>query len=247
MELLPTLGLLVLLLVKEAGVPIPVPGDLLVLGAGVAAAAAGPASLVLLVPILIAGFVGGSIQFVLVRGTFRRPLLRVLARFGVPEAKVERLAAWLRRRGTAGVALARATPGLRVGAIAASALAALPFGSFVAGLVAGNSMFVGGHFALGFLVGAPALAAVSAAGGLAVGVVVFVALAALGGAGWLAIRRRRNGAPTSGDGEPGGAATGASIASWTEAACPACLAIALVARPAAAERAASPSFDPRGP
>ena len=33
--------LLVLLLVKEAGVPVPVPGDLLVLGAGVAAAGRG--------------------------------------------------------------------------------------------------------------------------------------------------------------------------------------------------------------
>src|SRR5437660_527829 len=46
MELLPTLGLLGLLLVKESGVPIPIPGDLLVIGAGIAAAAAAAALVV---------------------------------------------------------------------------------------------------------------------------------------------------------------------------------------------------------
>ena len=59
-------GLIGLLLVKEAGLPIPIPGDLLVLGAGVAAAgasagAAVPAPVVL-GGILAAGFVGGTIQ-----------------------------------------------------------------------------------------------------------------------------------------------------------------------------------------
>lgn len=48
MDVGPALGLLGLLFVKEAGVPIPVPGDLLVIGAGVAAAGSGPAGLLLL-------------------------------------------------------------------------------------------------------------------------------------------------------------------------------------------------------
>ena len=41
-------GLAGLLFVKEAGVPVPVPGDLLVLGAGVAAAADPPSAVVIL-------------------------------------------------------------------------------------------------------------------------------------------------------------------------------------------------------
>src|SRR5687767_8208847 len=72
MELLPALGLIALLLVKEAGVPVPVPGDLLVLGAGIAAAGPsiaatrGPAipAPVLLAAILAAGMVGGSLQYI---------------------------------------------------------------------------------------------------------------------------------------------------------------------------------------
>jgi hypothetical protein len=59
-ELVAILGLAGLLFVKEAGVPIPIPGDLLVLGAGVATAGNPATAVVALVAILIAGFVGGS-------------------------------------------------------------------------------------------------------------------------------------------------------------------------------------------
>ena len=223
MDLAPVAGLVGLLFVKEAGVPIPIPGDLLVLGAGVAASGSGAAAPFELAAILVAGFLGGSLQFLLVRGAFRRPLLRVLARFGVSEERLERLADWLRRRGVRGVAVARATPGLRVGAITASGIAALPFPVFVAGLVAGNTVFVGGHFALGYLVGAPALELIKAAGGVAIAVVVFVALAALGAAGWASLRRRRAQSGAGATDLPGAGA-------WAEAACPACLLVTIGAR-----------------
>jgi len=45
MEPLALVGIVLLLLVKEAGVPIPVPGDLVVVGTGAALAADGPAAL----------------------------------------------------------------------------------------------------------------------------------------------------------------------------------------------------------
>jgi membrane protein DedA with SNARE-associated domain len=225
MDLGPLIGLVGLLFVKEAGVPIPIPGDLLVLGAGVAAAADGALAPAELGAILVAGFVGGSLQFLLVRGALRGPLLGVLARVGVSRERLDRLADWLRRRGIRGVAVARATPGLRIGAISASGLAALPFPVFLGGLIAGNTVFVGGHFALGFVVGAPALELIRNLGGVAIGVVAFVALAAIGAAGWAWLRRGRARA--------GAVPTGAlpSAGSWTEAACPACLAISLVGGP----------------
>jgi membrane protein DedA with SNARE-associated domain len=216
MELGPLIGLAGLLFVKEAGVPIPIPGDLLVIGAGVAAAANVALAPVDLAAILAAGFVGGSLQFVLVRGVLREPLLRVLARVGVPRDRLDLLADWLRRRGSRGVAVARATPGVRIGAISASGLAALPFPAFVLGLVAGNTLFVGGHFLLGLILGAPAIEAVRAAGGPALLVTVGVALGLAGLAGWAWIRRRRRTATSA-------------AADWTDAACPACLGIALVA------------------
>ena len=244
MEFLPAIGLITLLLVKEAGVPVPVPGDLLVLGAGIAAAAASIASgggaavpaPMLLLAILGAGFVGGSLQFALVRGAFRDPLLGLLTRFGVPRDRLDALASWLQRRGALGVAVARCTPGVRVGATAASGLAAMPFAAFLPGLVAGNTIFVGGHFALGYFAGPAALELIAGAGGIALAAAAFVILAVLGAVGWHAVRHRRDRAHSSAsapalsaagrnDGLPGDAP---SWATWAEAACPACLAVALV-------------------
>ena len=240
MDLLPALGLLGLRFVKEAGLPVPVPGDLLVIGAGAAAAASGggPAAVVLLVAILAAGYVGGSLQFVFVRGAFRGPLLGILRRAGVPEDRLERLASWLRRRGATGVASARLTPGVRIGAIAASGLAALPFGPFVGGLVVGNGLFVGAHFALGMLVGPPAVTAVSSSSGPLLAVVGLVGLSLLGAAGWLGLRRRRLAAAAL-TGTTAMTATTATtrseslglvdgLGAWADAACPACLAVDLI-------------------
>ena len=224
MDVAPLAGLVGLLFVKEAGLPIPVPGDLLVLGAGVAAAGGGVAAPLVLVAILIAGYLGGTLQFVLVRGALRGLLVRILARFGVSAERLDQLADWLRRRGVRGVAVARSTPGLRVGAIGASGIAALPFGVFLPGLVVGNTVFVGGHFALGLIVGAPALELIKGAGGLAIAVVGFAGLAALGAVGWAWLRRRRTATRTPNPLDlPGGG-------SWTEAACPACLAVTFGAR-----------------
>jgi membrane protein DedA with SNARE-associated domain len=243
------LGLVGLLLVKEAGLPIPIPGDLLVLGAGVAAAGAASAGAAVPAPvvlggILAAGFVGGTIQFLLVRGALRGPLIALLGRLGLSRERLDGLADWLRRRGVRGVTIARATPGLRVGAISASGLAALPYPVFLAGLIVGNTVFVGAHFALGYVVGPPAVALIASAGGLAVAVVAFVGLALLGAAGWRILRRRRLVGATSRGGEVGAVGvTGAArfetggLGSWAEAACPACLAVTIVSARANADLA----------
>lgn len=226
MDLLPALGLIGILFVKEAGVPIPIPGDLLVLGAGVAAAGTGAGGVVVLAAILVAGFAGGSVQFLIVRGTLRERLLRVVARLGVPRERLEALADWVRQRGARGVAIARATPGLRVGAIAASGVAELPYGVFLPGLVAGNTLFVGGHFFLGFVVGPAALAVASGTGGA---VMLVGAFALAGAVAWAIVRRRRlqraHVVPAGGMGGDNFAGYG----TWAEAACPACLAVTIIA------------------
>ena len=133
MDAVALLGLAGLLFVKEAGVPVPVPGDLLVLGAGVASNGDPAAGLGALVLILLAGYGGGSVQFLLARGALRRALIGLLVRLGIPLERLDALAAWLLRRGAFGVAVARASPGLRIGAITASGLAALPFRGFLLG------------------------------------------------------------------------------------------------------------------
>ena len=115
------------------------------------------------------------------------------------------------------MAVARSTPGVRIVAIAASALAGVPAPAFIAGLAVGNALFIGAHFALGYLVGEPIVAAVGGLlGPLAIG---FVGLAVVGGIGWYLIRRRR-GTPDD---------PLATALSWTDACCPACLALGSLA------------------
>jgi membrane protein DedA with SNARE-associated domain len=229
MDLLALAGLAGVLLVKEAGVPIPVPGDLLVIGAG--AALAGDPALAVggLLLILVMGYVGGSVQFLLMKRALRGVLLAALARVGVPRARIEALAERLRRTGARGVAISRMTPGVRVGSIAASGLAAVPYPSFLRGLVIGNGVFVSGHFALGFVVGTSTGGL--GADGLPLGMiaVAVIGLAILGAVGWALIHRRRR-----------GGAEASAVADWTDAGCPACLAVAAAraAWPADRERPA---------
>ena len=217
MDIYAALGLAALLFVKEAGVPIPIPGDLLVIGAGVASAGNPVAALVTLAVILVAGYVGGSLQFVLARRALRKPLVALLTRVGVSRARIDALADRLQRGGARGVAIARATPGVRVPAIAASGIAALKMRDFEPGLVVGNTLFVGAHFALGYVVGVPAVSFIQGVGTpLAVG--AFAMLALVGALGWLVVRRRRGARED----------VALTFSAWADACCPACLTLALI-------------------
>lgn len=205
------LAILGLILVKEAGVPIPVPGDLVVIGAGVAAGRGDLDPGVALIAIVIASICGGIVQYGLLRSVARPALLGLLRRLGSAE-RVDRQTERLRRGGARSVAVARSTPGVRIVAIAASALAGIPAAAFIAGLAIGNALFISVHFALGYLVGEPVVAAVGGAlGPLAIAA---VALAVIGGAGWYLLGRLRGRKASALE----------TVAAWTDACCPACLA-----------------------
>jgi membrane protein DedA with SNARE-associated domain len=213
---IPLLTLAGLILVKEAGVPVPVPGDLVVIGAGVAASRGDLDPLVALVAIVLASIVGGIVQYGLLRSVARPALLRLLRRLGSGD-RVDRQTERLRRGGARSVAVARSTPGVRIVAIAASALAGIPAVAFITGLAIGNALFIAAHFALGYVAGEPVVAAVS--GALAPLALAAVGLAVIGGAGWLLLSRRR-GRPSATPIEV--------VAAWADACCPACLALGLV-------------------
>jgi membrane protein DedA with SNARE-associated domain len=217
---LATAGLLAivgLILIKEAGLPVPVPGDLIVIGAGVAAARGDLDPTTTLVLIVLASIVGGVVQYALVRSIARPAVLRLLGRVASAE-RLDRQAERLRRGGARSVAVARSTPGVRIVAIAASALAAIPPVAFVAGLAVGNALFIAAHFGLGFVVGEPILAAIG--GALGTIALAGVVLAAVGGLGWLVLSRRRA--------RSAGATTTplATVSAWADACCPACLTLA---------------------
>lgn len=212
------LAIIGLILVKEAGVPIPVPGDLIVIGAGVAAGRGDLDPMVALAAIVLASVAGGIVQYGLLRSVARPALLRLLGRLGSAE-RVDRQTERLRRGGAWSVAVARSTPGVRIVAIAASALAEIPAVAFIGGLAVGNALFIAAHFGLGYLVGEPVVAIVGGAlGPLAIAA---VGLAVIGGIGWLVLGRLR------GRRAPSSLPT---VAAWADACCPACLTLAVLDR-----------------
>ena len=219
-DVTPVLALAALILVKEAGVPIPVPGDLVVIGAGVAANQGSLDPLVALIAIVLASIAGGIAQYGLLRSVARPLLQRLLGRLGSAD-RVDRQTERLRRGGARSVAIARSTPGVRIVAIVASALAGIPAAAFAAGLSVGNALFIGAHFGLGYLIGPQVVATIGGALGTLAAMVI--ALATVGGAGWFAFSRsRRRGS--------GRTVSLGVIAEWADACCPACLALAAIDR-----------------
>lgn len=214
-EPLALLAIVGLILVKEAGVPIPVPGDLIVIGAGVAAGRGELDPAAALVAIVAASIAGGVVQYGLLRSVARPAILRLLGRFGSVD-RVDRQSERLRRGGARSVAIARCTPGVRIVAIAASALAGIPAVAFVGGLAIGNALFIAAHFGLGFVLGESVVRAVG--GLLGPLAVIGVGLVVIGAVGWILLRRRR-GMSTD---------TVATVAAWADACCPACLTLAAV-------------------
>jgi hypothetical protein len=65
MEPLAIAGLALLILAKEAGVPLPIPGDIVIIGAGATLAGDLFGAGAVLAIILAAGFIGASVQFLL--------------------------------------------------------------------------------------------------------------------------------------------------------------------------------------
>src|SRR4029079_17289465 len=136
-DLTPVLGLAGLILVKEIGVPVPVPGDLVVIGAGVAASRGDLDPVVALIALIAASVTGGTVQFGLLRSVARPAMLRLLARLGAAE-RVDRQVGRFRTAGPGRIAAARMTPGIRVVTIAAGAIGGLATAGLRAGAGGGD-------------------------------------------------------------------------------------------------------------
>lgn len=205
------LAIFVVMLLKEIGVPVPVPSDLLMIGAGVQIASGAYGLLELVAALAIAVLVGGSIQFFLARSAGRAVVYRLASRVGVGAERLDSAIARIGAGGTRAVFVGLNVPGARAAVIPAAGLARMSFVPFALATVVGSLVFYGWHIALGYVVGPAAGALVERSVTLLVAAMAL--LAGIGGVAWFLLRRR--------------APEGAGRA-WTEAACPACIAIAAV-------------------
>jgi membrane protein DedA with SNARE-associated domain len=119
--------LLLAITIEEAGIPIPIPGDTLVM----LAATQGPHTLTHSLAIIgvssLAVVLGSSLLFIVVqRGG--RPLL---AKYGkyilLDEERVARMDAWFARRGRLAIVLGRLIPGLRIPTTIIAGISGMPF------------------------------------------------------------------------------------------------------------------------
>jgi membrane-associated protein len=199
-----------LLLPMEAGVPIPVPADLVMLAVGARVSAGGIPLPVAVAAFEVVAILGTAALFLAARGPGHAVVRRLGPRIGLTAARLERATSLIERRGHLALALGRATPGLRTITVIAAGGSGLPARRALPALIAGSTVFLQVHLFLGYFLGSAAVHALHAATGLAL-----AALAVIVAGGivfWFARRGKRLAA--------GGLA---------EAACPACLALAYLA------------------
>jgi membrane protein DedA with SNARE-associated domain len=196
---------LALLVAMEAGVPIPVPSDLVVLLVG-ERAAAGAFSLGAAVAVVeLAAVVGTTALFFAFRSA-ARPLRRIGPRVGLTQERLGRATSLLETRGRPAIVLGRATPGLRTVTVAAASVTTLASVPVLALLILGSTFFLQMHLVLGFLFGAAARGVLERVQGPVGAALVVVAIVGL-----VVIVARRG--PRSG------------ARAWTEASCPVCTAV----------------------
>jgi membrane protein DedA with SNARE-associated domain len=200
------------MLIKAAGVPIPIPGDVILLATAARAAEGKVLLWLAFIALLIALTAGGTAQFFLARGPARRLVVRFGKRLGLTEERLDRVAASVRRGGLFGIGLAVLTPGVRTAVVPACGLTGIPLRLFLPGLALGSAVDLGLHFAIGYA-GAGILASLVQPSPL-----LLIAVLAIAGLGaWLLIARRRH------------VSTRVAVNAWAQATCPVCLALGSVA------------------
>ena len=121
------LGLFLVILVEEAGVPLPVPDDALVALAGARAHRTLPEALAVIATASMAVFCGSSLLYGLVQWG-GRPLLERYGKYiWLDASRLARLDRWIQRRGLLAFVLGRLIPGLRLPTTVLAGLASVPY------------------------------------------------------------------------------------------------------------------------
>jgi membrane-associated protein len=195
-----------LLLPMEAGVPIPVPADLVMLLFGERVADGSFPLWAAVVALEVVAVAGSAALFLFARGPGHALVTRIGPRVGLTSPRLERAVAMIETRGRAALVVGRATPGLRTVTTVAAGASGLSARRALPALVLGASVFLQLHLALGYFLGPAARDALADARGPAIIVGAAIVVAAL--LFWVLRRRSRAGTQT-----------------YTEGVCPACAAL----------------------
>jgi membrane-associated protein len=186
------LALFLVLLLEEGGIPLPLPGDLIMLLAGVRVHQ-GKLPLAIALLLMESGtLVGSTLLYLLARRGGRPVLYRYGKLLHLDLDKLAHAEDFLRRHGALAIVAGRLTPGLRVPTTLAAGVFGVPYRVFLPSLALGASSYILFFLLLGYFVGPKAIGVVEQLHGSA-GLVAI--LLGLGGvvAAYLMIRRRLHG------------------------------------------------------
>src|SRR6478735_5212794 len=144
---------LVLLLPMEAGVPIPVPADLVMFAVGERVAAGKFPLWLAVTGFEVIAILGTTVLFLACRGPAQRIITGFGPRLGLTETRLRRAADFAETRGRPGLALGRGTPGLRTLTVIAAGVSGLNGRRALPALIVGSSVFLQLHLVLGLLLG----------------------------------------------------------------------------------------------
>lgn len=200
---------LALLLPMEAGVPIPLPADLVMFTVGERVAAGAFPLWLAVIGFEVISFVGTTALFLACRGPAHLVIARFGPRLGLTQARVRRGAGFVEARGLPALAVGRGMPGLRTLTVVAAGASGLSKRRALPALILGSSVFLQLHLVLGLLLGPLADRAFNQAKGPTIGILAMVAIGAL--VFWRTRRGKREAAEA-----------------WAEAACPVCIGLSLL-------------------
>jgi membrane protein DedA with SNARE-associated domain len=209
-------AIVAIMLLKSIGLPIPIPGDFIIIATAAWAAQGRFVIWQAFIALLVAMVLGSIVQYWVARGPGRQVFYRYGRYLGLTPRRLDAAASAVRRSGPLGIGISILTPGLRTISVAACGLADIAPLTFVAGMTLGTAAFLGLHFFIGVVGGALLASIGGAVGSIPTPVLIAVVLLAVGLGGWILIR-----------GHGHAAASGETLAdaggAWQEAACPACL------------------------
>ena len=197
--------LLVAILVEEAGIPIPIPGDTLVMLAGTQTPHSIGHTLAVVGVSSLAVFLGSSVLFAVVqRGG--RPLLTKYGKYVlVHERRLMQMEAWFAHRGRGAVIAGRLIPGLRIPTTIMAGLSGMAYSEFALSVAIAAVVWAAFYYTVGSVLGKTAPVVVTLAADilddvprwlLVLSILILLAGAGLGATTWrirqLRVRRLKH-------------------------------------------------------
>lgn len=142
------LGLFVILLIEEAGIPLPIPGDLFI---GAASALPNSNYFFIVATVVTATLIGSTILFTLSSKVAHPLLVKFGPKIKITPEKIKKVEKWFEKYGGFAIVIGRLIPGLRIITPIVAGLFGVSYKTFwlysaIAALIWGNIYYVIGKF-----------------------------------------------------------------------------------------------------